>query len=434
MKHNKSFLLIPVVAVVVVLASIATFYGGVYQPPNMPLPPLESVVQPIYQTRAFTDTPLVRKGLLVLDNAHWNSFEDEELSVFVDRVTARGFSVAFTGLSTGSREDELEEKLRLAQAYAVILPWRAFSDREVQIVKNFVNKGGRLLLVGDGARTHRLNGVSQAFGINFESDYLYNVKEHEVIFRNVYLKDFQADELTKGLQKVVFYAASSITSEGKSLIFSDEGTFSSMRERSGRFTAAVRAYEGRVVAISDVSFMIPPYNATYDNDQLIANIADFLTQGERDYRLEDFPFFLSEEVPVVALREELIPVAQAFKVAVGKTGRSVMMRSREDSLGDNVVIGLWADSPAVEYYLSSGGIAVRDTIRTPVSAELSKKGNALLYLYKTPGRKVLVMLGEDREGLEAMVSQLDSGEFRKSLVSPNLGIVFPGRGAARGKP
>lgn len=431
MKHYKSFFLIPVIALVVIVASVGMFYGGIYQPPSLPFPSLENVIQPIYQTRPFTDTPLVRKGLLVIDNAHWNSFDESELGVFLDRVTARGFSVSYTGLATGSREDELEEKLRLAQAYAVILPWRNFSDREVQLVKNFVNKGGRLLLVGDATRTHRVNSVSQAFGINIESDYLYNVKEHDVVFRNIYLKDFQSDELTKGLQKVVLYAASSITSEGKGLIFSDENTFSSLRERSGRFAAAVRASEGRVVAMGDLTFMIPPYNAIYDNDQLIANLADFLTQSERDYHLEDFPNFLGQDVPVIALREELIPVAQSFKAAVSKTGGSARISSREDPLGDNVILGVWGDSPAVEYYLSIGGITVRDTIRTSVSPDLSKKGAALLYLYRTNGRRVLIILGEDRESLEAVISQLESGGFRKSVVSPNLGIVFTGKGSRK---
>ncbi len=433
MTGKKIFLLTPIMAVVVILASAGMYYNGVYQPPKWPIPSLDDAVQPIYQTRAFVDTPLAKKGLLVIDNAHWNSFEENELSVFVSRVGARGFSISYTGAASGSREDELEDKLRQAQAYAVVLPWRAFSDREVQIVKNFVNKGGRLLLVGDATRSNKLNSLSQAFGISMESDYLYNVKEHEVIFQNIYIKDFQSDELTRGLEKVALFAAGSITSQGKGLLFSDENTFSSVRERSGRFAAAVRDYDGRVVAISDLTFMIPPYNAMYDNDQLIANLADFLTQGERDYYLEDFPNFLGPDVPVVAMREELIPVAQSFRAVLSKGGRSAQMGYRENPSTDNVLLGLWDDAGALDYYLNAGGISVRDTVRTSVSPDFSKKGAALLYLYRDRGRQVLVVLGDDRDALDGVVAQLDSGDFRKSLLNANLGLFFPGKGISKSK-
>ncbi len=431
---GKTLLLIPVVALVVILASTAVFYGGVYRGPGYVPPSLDEVVEPIHQTRPFIDAPVVKNGLLVIDNAHWNSFDENEISVFLNRIASRGFNVSYTG-AADNREDELEEKLRQAQAYAVILPWRPFSDREVQTVKNFVDRGGRLLLVGDATRSHRLNSVSSIFGINMEPDYLYNVKEHEIIFQNIYLKDFQADELTRGLEKVVLFAAGSISSQGKGLLLTDENTFSSARERTGRFAAAVRDYDGRVVAISDLSFMIPPYNALFDNDQLIANLADFVTQGERDYFLEDFPNFLGPEVPVIALHEDLIPVAQKLRANLSKTGRLVRMSNREVPGVDNIILGLWNDAGTLEFYLSGGGISVRDKVRTAVSPDISKKGTGLVFLSRTFERRVLVILGDDKDVLDAAISRLDNGQFRKDLVSPNLGIILspPAKGGAAAK-
>ena len=47
---------------------------------------------------------------------------------------------------------QLAEKLRRADSFAVILPQVAYTETEAALVKQFVQKGGKLLLVSDPAR------------------------------------------------------------------------------------------------------------------------------------------------------------------------------------------------------------------------------------------------------------------------------------------
>ena len=54
-----------------------------------------------------------------------------------------------------------------------------------------------------------------------------------------------------------------------------------MVERVEAFSPLVKGSGGRVLSISDLTFMISPNNAVWDNDRLIANLADYLTTSER---------------------------------------------------------------------------------------------------------------------------------------------------------
>ncbi len=97
------------------------------------------------------------------------------------------------------------------------------------LVREFVAKGGRLLLVADPTRfvvewdeydylvfdydAPHMNTLSTEFGLIFQADYLYNTVENEGNFRNIGLTQFGDDALVAGLERVVFYAAHSIETE-----------------------------------------------------------------------------------------------------------------------------------------------------------------------------------------------------------------------------
>lgn len=427
MKGSRKLVLIPVLAAVCFVAATAFFYQGRYTPPHAPVTPPAQLALPSYTDREFSESPVSRQGILLVDMAHGNDFDEWELSVLISRVAARGFTVEYTDKSwsfpdDAAREAQMEEKLRPAAAYLVAVPWSEFSPREKELARGFVGRGGRLLLVGDATRRSQINGLASVFGITFESDYLYNIREHDINYQNIFLRDFQPDELTRGLGRIALYTAGSISSRGKGLVFSDENTFSSLREGRGRFMAAVRAGEGKVVAISDLTFMVPPYNASADNDRFISNIADFLTTSQRLYYLADFPHFFSGSVDVVAASNALLPAAQSLKASLATASHPVEIREREDFLRDTVFLGLWPDTPRVEHYLGTGGIRIDETIRTLQTPEVDKKDTSLSYLYESQGRRFLIILADTEANLVATVKQLQSGEFRNGVLSDRLGI------------
>ena len=122
---------------------------------------------------------------------------------------ARGFSYEVAqeaGLenSNGSSEEEtaqmepisdyppspdiLTDKLRYATGLILPLPRREYTADEVDQIKRFVAKGGRVLLLGDPTRTisvEALNGIAGAFGLIYANDYLYSLDHNDNNYRNV---------------------------------------------------------------------------------------------------------------------------------------------------------------------------------------------------------------------------------------------------------
>ena len=277
------------------------FYGvGGYDAPPPTVLPIEGITAPSSELRLFDESPLIQKGTLLIDGIHGNDFTKSELAALISRVNDRGYEVEFMGtvgrfgnfssLSESPRLTLMTEKLRRADSLAVILPIDDYTKEEIDLVERFIlRKGGKVLLLADPTRSHQINSLAERFGLAFQTDYLYNTTEYDLNFQNVFISDFREDEVTKGLEKIALYTASSIRTPNPGLAFTDGGTHSSMLEQIEPFYPLVKAAEGRVLALSDFTFMIPPRNAILDNNKLISNIADYLTSSQRSFELADSP-------------------------------------------------------------------------------------------------------------------------------------------------
>lgn len=418
-------------ALVSLTGSFFLFYGGRYEPPSLPIPGEEAIVPAAFPSQPFTESPQKRKGTLLVDMTHFNNYDDKDLNILLSRVSARGYIIQLLGnvnewmdtvAKRAKREEDLEVALRSADSYLVALPWYGFSNRERELVRKFVDRGGKLLMIADATKSHMLNPLAADYGLIFETDYLYNVVEHETNFQNFFVRSFKPGKLTQGLKTVVFYSAGSISPESQGLLFTDENTYSSSRERHGPFNTLALNSNGRVLALADLTFMMPPYNSVMDNDLFISNIADFLTTSERAFGLAEFPFFLGEEIDVIAGNEGLVPSAQSLRNILSTFEKTAEVKERENFLRETAFLGLWQDSSKVEHYLISAGLRVGQKIQTPFTSDISAEGAALLYLHQSQGRNMLVLLGENKEIVEEVMDRLRTGEFRQGLVSDKLGL------------
>ena len=102
------------------------------------------------------------------------------------------------------------------------------------------------------------------------------MKENEINYRNIFIAEFKETEITKNIEKIALYTAGSISSADSGIAFADENTFSSLIETRKRLSPITLAQESEVLAIYDLTFITEPYNGILDNNQLIANIADWL--------------------------------------------------------------------------------------------------------------------------------------------------------------
>ena len=301
---------------VVLLGRGFFFYSGFYSPPPSEMPSYEHIAVPPAPSVEFIDSISDNISQTVLiDLAHDNNFDVEELNVLMLRLVSRDLAIKFFGAEGDLEEEllgeeepeeadqdedalneeeedgeeenleeaeedegegELEEELMVANAFIVVAPQEEFSSEEKETINEFVENGGKLLLIADPTRHSRINSLSLDFGLIFEPDYLYNMKENEINYRNIFVTEFKENEITKSLEKIALYTTGSISSADGGIAFVDQNTFSSLVETRKKLSPIALAEESKVLAISDLTFMTEPYNGVLDNNKLIANIADWL--------------------------------------------------------------------------------------------------------------------------------------------------------------
>ncbi len=485
---RKTIFTVSLVAVVAILLVIARtfFYPGWYQPPVLEKPRLDDITVLPPQSSPFADEPKRQAGTLVLDLAHDNDFIPRELNVLISRVGSRGFAFEYFKKivavkeepptktaelkkveTTEERLERLKEQLRYANALAIILPKEAFSPKEMELLRGFVKKGGKLLLIGDPTRPSEINSVSAGFELMFETDYLYNLKEYDGNYRNIFITEFaQADGITKDLAKIALYSAGSVRSPDNGIAFTDRNTHSSRIETKGKLSPLALTEGSRVLAIADLTFMGEPYNAAWDNNKLISNVASWLTKSERMFTLSDFPYLLEDTAYIACADPAVIDIGIELRNLLVEKRKNPALGRYEDvpiTSKDVVFMGFFKQAEKVEKYLKLGKISV--TVKTEVrrakepirgdgtTDNISKvdkaaekvvekevtttkvevanigqvyreEGTSLLYLDQSDDRDILIILSDTEKMMKDTIRSLRTGEFRNWLVSDGLAIYY----------
>lgn len=411
----------------------------------------------------YTEEPVVGDGIVLLDQAHDNAFTLDEIGYLDGRFSQRGFElVPYTG-------GDLATALRPATSFVVITPLVAFTDAEVQAVSDFVDRGGRLLLVGDPTRFNviveedafeirtiletdeiPLNSLANAFDITFNGDYLYNTVENEGNFRNIIMSESElaSSTITADLERLAFYSTHSLQvgPTGTPLLMGDENTWSSATDRPGGLVLAATGGDDRVLALGDIHFLTDPYYTVYDNGRFIAQMANFLTSSvRRDMVLADFPYFYGDEVALAYSGspqlgpdafDEIITLQDAFR----DVDKSLSLTAVVPPPQDGVILGLYNQADDVVDILATAGITL--TIQPPIEppdaatpaeeddedeetavdeseteetavrliqsdlGNVHMAGTALLLLDESDGAQRLVVLAASEEGLETAVDRL----------------------------
>ena len=421
--------MIPVFALGFFIGALLFFYRGGYEPPPQVQIPFDEIQRVPAVPGSFADRPSrqARDGVLLVDAVHRNSFRPAEVVSLLTRIGSRAYQVKYLGDFSSNdetdRTSQLEQGLRGADAFLVILPRDSYSSREAGLVEKFAAKGGEVLLIGDPTRRHDINSLAGRFGLDFQPDYLYNVHEHDLNFQHIYVRDFQPDQLTQGLEAIVLYTAGSVKSSGPGLAFTDNtNTRSSLTGQIEQFQPLVWGNRSNVLALYDLTFMIPPQDSILDNGQLISNLADFLTTGTRDFDLSDFPNYLDGEVDILVEQPSLFSLGVDLKNNLSGVGVGATLRGVEDIARDTIVLGLYADSPRAARYLAKSEIQLGENLSTPFTSNIELEGTALILLERNQDRDALVILADSTDSLKNALKQLSSGDFRSGLVDDFVGV------------
>ncbi|MBE2221510.1 MAG: hypothetical protein IAF02_08220 [Anaerolineae bacterium] len=397
---RKALLLLVVFLLLLVAPTVVRYLqyyqiGGTDRQSPPVYDPAQIAAVPTPASNPFTDAPQKGAGLVLLDNAHDNSFSLNDISYLDGRLAARGFELLhFT-------EGDLARQLRPVNAFITITPLSEFTAQEIQAITRFVARGGRVLMVGDPTRYNivfdeedpfaftfeldtnqiPLNSLANQFGLIFNGDYLYNTVENEGNFRNIVLKSdgFAEDGLVDGLDELAVYSTHSLqlSPEAKAILTADDNTWSSATDRPGGLVLAAKSENGRVLALGDIHFLTDPYYTVYDNSHFIANIADFLTEAdERALTLVDFPYFYQQPVNLVYTGSpdlgagaftDIIGLQTAFQQANIPLTLAEAVQPDHDTL----YLGLYNQAEDVADILASAGISL--TIEPPILPDVAEE-------------------------------------------------------------
>ncbi len=491
-----------IVIILVFLAGRFFYYNSTvasaYTPPERGMATVELAKSPKSARLEAVDNPQVSRGVVVIDYAHDNALYVEELNVLLSKIAARGFSYELVQdadaknspssaasdqsantsdqlapMPTSPQETSpnlLTDKLRYAAGLILPLPRRAYTPDEVDQIKQFVAKGGRVLIIGDPTRTttvDALNSIASEFDLIYANDYLYSLNHNDNNYRNVVYTNFKKSPLTTGLDeksKVIFYANSSVYSPGHEIIIGDDTTHSSLSEGGRVNSPAALTTQDRVLALGDLTFLTEPYSNAENNGVLINNIAAFLSSGRRDLTLADFPYFFNPNVDIVfgssLVFNSQLADSVKLKEELEKVGRVVTFTDKIDSQNDVIFIGRFNETDVITDYLAAGHISivgpdektakeptplapVADTTTNQVSdqpnpnkedrfvegrirlegvGDLERGGATLFYLYRQPHRNVLIILSDDVDTNADAFNTLFNHDLAACQVSPTLAV------------
>ncbi|MBI2849265.1 MAG: hypothetical protein HYX88_03960 [Chloroflexi bacterium] len=404
--------IIPAVVALFILVRLLFYYRGIYIPPKV-TPPGPEVAMPTVVVQGVSQEIGKGEGHLVIDFAHDNNFGVHEIGMLLSRIIAKGASYEFS-----QKDDNLEEKLRYADSLAVILPQKAFSPSEKDMIERFVQKGGKLMLINEPTRVCDCPSLAGRFGVIFdEPGYLYDLHENAGNFTYIFLTEFVPNELTKNIHKLVFYNAGSISSPpDKGVAFASKGTLSSVPKSREKYTPVVLSGDSKVLALHDFTFLTEPYNTSFDNAQFISNIADFLTKRERRFTLSDFPYFFAPTLDVVNMDTATLDSGVRLKILLTGKKRQVELRDEERKGKDTIFVGFFDESRKVADYLRNGGISIDGKLKIRDVGEFDTDGAALLHLVYDGSRRVLIVLSDTKRNLQEAISLLENAEIKEFLI------------------
>ncbi len=141
-------------------------------------------------------------------------------SSFANLLTENGYSVS-------SMKDRpiTPEKLKEHDVLIIINQWRNYTDDEIKIIKEFVNNGGGLLIVGsnwgdvDGDQNFGVNKIARSFGVSFANNEIVTNDQNYVFFVNVIeINKFEPSPITANIKNFYYMMATYIKDPGPSKV------------------------------------------------------------------------------------------------------------------------------------------------------------------------------------------------------------------------
>lgn len=382
------------------------------------------------------DTNTAHSGVVVIDRSHANAFELDELKPLLDSLATHHARVEVVN----KKEETFVNRLKYASSLVIVAPLKAYTPVEVNRIRQFVQQGGRVLVVADPTRFQfmaedelgmaeqsvdmdlqndaavaAVNGILAPYDLAFTDDFVYNIQEHEGNFRNVFFSSFGENAITDELSQVVLYAARSVsTPSGHPLIIGDDQTRSSRTDIAQSYAVAALSNNEQVLAIGDLTFLTNPYVLVADNARLVDNIARFLAGATRTYEVYDIPYVFQRPVALVTTKDITIQAsnliyAGALQSYLREADMVIEPADRPMEGFDLLTLGVYTTSHEIKAYLRPFAIdmpthPLTETIEVAGFGEVDPNGVGMLLVSSGKSRTMVVMLAQSVEYLGNLIT------------------------------
>ncbi len=426
------------------------FYRGVPERSEIATPDYASFERP-EPSISTPDTEDIKQigGTVVIDVYHANQFMLNEIEALTSALRLRGGNI-----ETAADSFALEMLLKTASAFVSVSPSTSFTQYETQLLKDFAERGGKILVFTDATRNAlyfdfitgnpiaygdatAANSLLKHFDISVNNDYLYNTEKNEGNFRNVIFDDFGKNELTFGLDEVAFYGARSIkTDSGLLLLQGVDTNLSSLDDAHDPDAGgAALSVDGSVAAFGDFTFLSAPYSAYTDNATLIQNLAEFALSGSQKQSLDLFPYIFTSNTVQVFVSPELekdtsmVTALGGMQSALRFLNLDLEFVDEIPSSGDAILIGSFDATEDFEDYLLKADVEIGDAgISTVAFGDVNSSGNGLVIFEAGKKGNTLVLLAGSPEDVIALIGVASYGSLGACLTSDQVAVCSVGSG------
>lgn len=367
------------------------------------------------------------EGVVMIDLAHRNRVSAEQRDVLETVITASGYEVKYLDAST-----RYDFELGEADSLVIIDPDLSYNSVRAARVEQFVEDGGRVVLLGEPRRLSaegpvlteiesEFGKLTTTFNLRFSGSYLYNMEENEGNYRHIYVEGSSAD-VGAGVDRASLQTAAAVSSQdGRAVLRTIDGTQLGGGSQDS-FTVGVR--QDNVLAIGDSSFISKGNHLVNDNPTLISNMVSFLIGGDRDRSLIDYPAIAGANPTIQYTDPELLPVAQSVsrdnRVIFGGQPSLRLEPTRSSPANIDVLVTTFE---YIETYpsMSPGMSVAGGTVRVDGYAGGT---DGLVIAHAPDSGPELVIAANSSVEAEESASELSRGNIDEFLVSDSTAIFL----------
>ncbi len=222
-------------------------------------------------------------GQVVVDRSHGNNVSPYVLDYLSAELSKRGVFVGYS-----SDWEKVEAALGNATCLFIAAPTQGYTYEEYTAIKEFVEGGGMLVFLSDASvefldtsvMQGAINSLANHWGLHFGKGYLYNMVNYHGFYRNVKVTQFVDTSLTEGLDELVFFTSTYLSTTDADAAYASYSTYNSVSEQTRVYAtvSVIDAGNSTVAAFADITWLMEPWIYTADNQRLAMNLVEAIAE------------------------------------------------------------------------------------------------------------------------------------------------------------